>query len=87
MRGEEIPANFRTDFCMPCMFQRPFDIGFRWENRAASLNSEVIVDTSNAYQPPLPVNPDNPQAWFSISAQGRSLGVVQLELKVTDCAL
>ena len=56
----------------------------RWENRAASLNSEVVVDASAPYVPPLPVNPENPQAWFSVSAQGRSLGVVKLELMVRN---
>jgi hypothetical protein len=57
---------------------------FRWENRAQSLNVEVVVDSAAAggYRPPLPVNPDNPTAWISVNAQGRNLGVVTFELKV-----
>eukprot|EP00873_Tetraselmis_striata_P044959 jgi/Tetstr1/465223/TSEL_009929.t1 len=60
-----------------------------WENRAQSLNIEVVVDEAVAasYAPPLPVNPDNPTAWISLGAQGRSLGIVKFELKADLCPL
>eukprot|EP00192_Tetraselmis_astigmatica_P011476 CAMPEP_0117677020 /NCGR_PEP_ID=MMETSP0804-20121206/16521_1 /TAXON_ID=1074897 /ORGANISM="Tetraselmis astigmatica, Strain CCMP880" /LENGTH=351 /DNA_ID=CAMNT_0005486273 /DNA_START=80 /DNA_END=1131 /DNA_ORIENTATION=- len=58
-----------------------------WETRAASLNIEVMVDSSAPYTPPLPVNPENPRAWITVCAQGRTLGNVEFELKADTCPL
>jgi len=58
-----------------------------WETRASSLKIEVLVDDSVKYTPVFPVNQDNPRAWITVSAQGRTLGVIEFELKADWCPL